>query len=130
MNDRAHISANVPADIAERLSDVAGDEHTPEDLKEAREELAEKLLAGDKVGRVDLETLLDTELNDNYAATLRNLYEHFAGIGNGGRGDEYDRSMRAGQWMQRLVEAHLDANPDVVEERATKIAGERLELAS
>lgn len=128
--DRLSISANVPADIAERISDVGGEEYSAEDLKDAREELIEKLLAGDKVGHVDLEGLIDYEADTNRAAFVRNLYEHFAGIGSDSRTGDYDRCMKAGEWMQRLVEAHLDAHPEVVEERAAEIAAMKLEDAS
>ena len=128
--DRLQISGNVPAELAERISDVDAPEFSQEDLKDAREELTEKLLAGDKVGGIDLEALFENEVQNNYLAFLRNLYEHFAGIGNDSRVDEYDRAAKAAECMKRLVEAHLDAHPDVVEEHAAEIAAQKLEDAS
>lgn len=102
-------------------------EYTAQDFADAREDLTEKFLAGDRIGRIDLEALLDQELNDNYAATLRSLYEHFANIGNC---DDTDVCSGAHDWMTRLVKAYLNRNPDLIEERAAEIAAERLEDAS
>jgi hypothetical protein len=127
--DRAHINSWTPPEIAERAADRGVVEYSAEDLKEAREDLLEKLLAGDKFGRTDLELILEDEIQRNYASMRRSLYEHFAGIGNDSHVDEYDRASRAGEWMKRLVEAYLDANPDLIEERAAEIAAERLEDA-
>lgn len=123
--DRLPMPAAMPADLAERLSDVAGPEYSPADLKEARADLSEKLLAGDRIGGVDLESLIDYEIDRNYAAFLRSLYEHFAGIAS--CSDSAGKCLDGDRLMAALVDRHLDANPDLIEERAAEIAAERLE---
>lgn len=123
--DRLSISSSVPAELAERLSDVAGPEYSPQDLKEAREDLAEKLLAGDRIGGVDLESLIDYEIDRNYAAFLRSLYEHFAGIAS--CEDSAGKCLDGDRLMAALVDKHLDAHQDLIEERAAEIAADRLE---
>lgn len=98
-----------------------------EDMRDARAALEEELLAGKRIGRVDLEAILDQELNDNYAAALRSLYEHLARIGALDPHDQIIRCQAADAWMQRLVRAYLDSDPDMVEERAALIAKQRQE---
>ena len=125
--DRLQMPSAMPAELAERLSDVAGPEYSPADLKEAREELAEKLLAGDRVDGSDLESLIDYEIDRNYAAFLRSLYEHFAGIGSCFSSAE--RCLAGDEWMLRLIDMHLDMDDEPVQERAAKIRADRDEDA-
>jgi hypothetical protein len=96
-----------------------------EDMRDARQEIEEELLAGKRIGRIDLEALIDCELDRNYAATLRRLYEHFAGIGTLSAHDQAIRCQAADEWLTRLVRAHLDTDADAIEERAARIAAER-----
>ena len=120
----------VSADL--RACESANDkpEFTAEELAEAREEVREELAAGERIGKLDLEAILDYELDRNYAATLRNLYEHFAGIGNMGAGGSYDHNQRAGDWMLRLIDYHLEMDDEPVRERAAKIRADRDEDAA
>ena len=129
--DRLRISGNVPAELAERLSDNGIEEFSAEDLRDARLEIEEELAAGKRIGTFDLEAIIEVELNRNYDATIRNLYEHFAGIGTDGGSAEYDRCMRAGEWMLRLIRQQLDTpdGAEIIEERAAQIAADRLEDA-
>ena len=126
MKHMKQISSAVPADIAERLADNDIGEFSKADLRDAQLEIEEELVAGERVGKLDLEAVLDEELNRNYAATLRNLYEHFAGIASCGCSAE--RCLNADAWMLRLVRSHI--TEEMVEERAAKIAADRLEDAS
>ena len=103
-------------------------EFTAAELAEAREEVREELAAGERIGKLDLEAILDYELDRNYAATLRSLYEHFAGIAS--CGDSAGRCLDADAWMLRLIDQHLDMDDEPVRERAEKIAAERAEDAA
>ena len=51
------------------------------DLKQAREELAEQVSAGKKVGRIDLEAALDAEMNADERVFLADLTVLFGSIG-------------------------------------------------
>ena len=118
--NRQDIPCRVSADL--RAYESANDlpEASAEDLRDARLELEEELAAGERIGKLDLEAILDEELDKNYAATLRRLYEHFAGIGGG---DSSERCMDAGEWMLRLVRQSI--TEEMVDERAAKIRAER-----
>lgn len=110
--------------IDELAHDQGVQEFSAKDLADAREELVDLLLAGNSFHGADLEGIIDAELDRNYAATLRSLYEHFANIG-GKNGS--DCCMEADKWMRRLVEAHVDTG--LIEEMAEKIAADKLEDA-
>ena len=112
MTDRVNVDTNRYHAEQERTTP------TEAEIADARREIIEEVLAGERVGKLDLETIIEAEIQRNYAATLRSLYEHFAGIGNDGRTDEYDRCMKAGEWMTRLVEAAVTEDCDEVAERA------------
>lgn len=110
--------------LDELAHDKGVQEYSEEDLRDAREELEEKLLAGERVFRIDLETLLEGEFDRNFSSCIRSLYEHFAGIGDC---VPQERCLAGNDWMTQLVSAHLDAHPEVIEERAIEIAAARLE---
>lgn len=98
-------------------------EPSDEDVRYARQELEEEILAGKRIGRFDLEAIIDQEINDNYAATLRKLYEHFAGIAT--CGDSAGRCLDGDTWMLDLVRKHMPE--ELVQERAERLAAERFE---
>lgn len=132
MNDRLRMPSAMPADLAERLSDQGVEEHSAADLKEAREDLIEKLFAGKRIGlpSLGLDALLESEIENSPASAIEELASFLRGSTVGGDYARLELCDRMEAFATRICDAHLDANPDVVEERATEIAGERLELAS
>lgn len=117
MSDRLPMSAALPAEVAERLSDVQHFVISSDDRRQAREELADKLRDGKKVGGSDIWDLLDHELNtDRY----RVLLETLGGLLLGCEAEERDQ--QAERLRDELIERHLDSVPHRVEEEAFEIA--------
>ena len=104
----------MPAELAERLSDVS-QRDIEAWIPQAREELADKMLSGGKVGGCILRDLLDTDLDENYA---RAISEFEACLLN----EDCPSSQK--RYAQNLVEMFLDAHPDFAEELAAEYADE------
>ena len=125
--NRQDIPCRVSADLLAYESANDKPEFTAQELAEARAEVREELAAGERIGKLDLEAILDHELDRNYAATLRSLYEHFAGIAS--CECSATRCLNADEWMLRLIDMHLEMDDEPVQERAAKIRADRDEDA-
>lgn len=102
-------------------------EFSKEDLAEARQELMEELLAGERVAGVDLFALLQSEFDQRLDHSVERLAYHFAGIGNLSTDDRAERCERISEWMGKLVAEYLDEHDEIIQERAADIAAQRLE---
>lgn len=114
----------MPADLAERLSDVAPLQITAALLDQAREEIIENLLAGKEAVGVTFEALLDCELDSNVRSTVGELAGHLCSILDFGR-DEHvhgERRAKLRFWMLGIVERWVESHPEKVRERAEEIA--------
>ena len=113
------ITCRVSADLDRHLSEQERNTPSDAEIASARREIIEEVLAGERVGKMlDLAVIIEAEINDNYARTIRSLYEHFAGIDHL---DDIDRLLRcdaANDWMTRLVEAAVTEDCDEVHDRA------------
>ena len=93
--------------------DDVGFEPTDADLKQAREELAEQVSAGKKVGRIDLEAALDAEMNADERVFLADLTTLLGGL-------YQDYSCASAHWLrcvayvERIAARHI-ADDDVMD---------------
>lgn len=77
--------------------------------KEARENLVNRFLQGDKVGKFDLRDLLDCEMSG------MNTYEFRLGeIVSILDADPFERSALIDKLYTGLIERHLDSHPDLI----------------
>ena len=110
----------MPAEVAERLSDARAPAISADDRRQAREELADRLCDGKKVGGRDLWDLLDHELNtDRYRGHLETLGGLLLGCKANTRDEQAERL------RDELIERHLDSVPGTIEECAADIAEEK-----
>lgn len=126
MNDRLAMPGAMPADLAERLSDVATIEITPALLDQAREEMILLLLEGKQVGRITFADILDCEVDSNVRATVADVAQHLCNIVDFARDAHTHVERRAALlgWMRGMVERWVDSHPDDVRERAEAIAAD------
>ena len=122
---RAHISGNVPADIAERLTDQPGLDLEPY-MAQARFDLIDAILQGTRACGLSFEDILDDEIDKNMRMMVSDLAQYLCNIVALAR-DEYTHSERRDsleKWMRGIVERYVDAHPDLIEERAVEIAAD------
>ncbi len=120
MNDRLSMPGAMPADVAERLSDRHSGDLPKWALEQAHDDLAEKLRAGEQVGRCDLRDLLDCEVNsDRYKILLDELM----GVLRATRGEH---GAKSDTLIEGLIERYLSAGlgEDAVHEKAEEIMAE------
>lgn len=137
--DRAN-SSWTPPEIAERAADRGEQEYSPADLAEARTEIEDAILETQKGWKGHtLFGALQHFLNEDaplYDVKLGEVAKHLQHILEGNPEDKgvpfCDRlalaRMDARTWLRGIVAEYIE--DDWVNERATEIAGERLELAS
>ena len=122
---RAHISGNVPADIAERLTDQLGLDLEPY-MAQARFDLIDAILQGTRACGLSFEDILDDEIDKNTRMMVADLAQYLCNIVALAH-DEYTHSERRDsleKWMRGIVERYVDAHPDLIEERAVEIAAD------
>jgi len=122
---RAHISGNVPADIAERLSDQPSFDLEPY-MAQAREDLIDAILQGTRFCGLTFEDILDGEIDKNMRMMVADLAQYLCNIVAWAR-DEYTHSERRDsleKWMRGMVERYMDAHQELIEERAVEIAAD------
>lgn len=119
--DRLHMPAAMSAEAAERLSDVHRGDIPKWVLDQAREDLAEKLRAGETVGRCAIHDLLDCELNgERYKIIL----DEMMGVLRAPRGEH---GAKADAVVEGLIERYLSLGlgEEAVHERAEDILADR-----
>ncbi len=113
---------------ARRQGDLAdaADRITKDDLAHAREDLIEKLFDGKRIGipALGLDALLEAEYEKASASTIEELASFLRGSTVGGDYARMELCERMEAFATRLCEAHLDAHPDLIEERAQEIAND------
>lgn len=127
---RHQISASVPADIAERLSDAGARNFTPEELKEARAELVEQLVSGESVNRITRRDVFDFAIQDEGKIVYHGILDLLEGILGVDERTGGDRQLATSDLIsdaRGVIERYVDANEDLIEEHAAKIANERTE---
>ena len=114
MNARTPISANLPIEAAIALYDQAGAALQVESfMGAARDSVIEDLCDGKNVGKFWLRDVIDSAIEENSAGEIHTLGEMFSG--------EID-AYALTQYRQRLVEAFVDRNSKLIEDRAGELA--------
>lgn len=116
----------MPADVAERLSDVRALPITAADLDAAREEMIEKLLAGKQVGSMTFADILDAELDSRTRSTVGEVAAHLLAIIDFARTEHEHGARRAGveAWARGMVERWVDTHPEKIRERAEEMVAD------
>lgn len=120
---QAQVSSWTPPELALRAADSGVREYSAEDLKEAREDLAEKLREGKTVARCTFRDLIDCEFNCRPNELLGELDTLLRLSGGSDTAEGYASTLR-----DQIIARHLDANEEAVRERAVEIAAGRLEI--
>lgn len=113
----------MPAELAERLSDVAPLVITAGDLDAAREEMIERLLDGKQVGSMTFADILDAEIDSRKRATVGEVAGHLLAIIDFARTEHEHGARRAGieAFMRGMVERWVDTHPEKIRERAEEM---------
>lgn len=117
------ISGWTPPELAARAADRGVREYSAEDLKEAREELAEKLREGKSVAGCMFRDLLDCEFNSRPEELLGELDTLLRLAGGSDTPEGFASTLR-----DQIIGRHLDEHGDAVRERAVELAAGRLEI--
>lgn len=113
---------SMPADIAERLSDVAPLPITAALLDQAREEMIERLLEGKQVGHMTFADILDADI-DAGRVPVADIAGHLLAINDYAQ-DEHthvERRRNLDRWLRPIVERWVDSHPEKVRERAEEM---------
>lgn len=117
--------ASMSVEAAERAYNAAHREFTEAELKEARDELRDEIIAGKTRGGFNLEACFDCEFNSpGYTDTVNDIAALVLGLYSEGS---------AATWLgvlalaERIVEKHLPES--AIEDRAARIRADRAEEA-
>lgn len=94
--------------------------------EQARDHLSERLLEGKSVGGLFFDALVESELNDSPRAVTQEIAGHLLGVA-ADAGDEHarvERQVAIRKFVQRLIDAYLDRNEELVRETAAEFAEE------
>lgn len=121
--DRLSMPSAMPADVAERLSDVHRGEIPKWALDQARQDLTEKLLDGKKVGECDVWALIESEVNSD---RWRIFLDEMTGLLLS-NADDILRSGAADKMRDGMIERFLSTGlgEEAVHERAEDILADR-----
>lgn len=119
MNDRMHMPAAMPADVAERLSDSNRGDIPKWALEQAREDLVDRLKSGGTVGTLTLGDLIDSDLAGPRceAATIevRDIVL-----------SEYpDTPLLQLRYVDAVIERYLTTKEELVHERAEEFLADQ-----
>ena len=124
MSDRLPMSGNMPADVAERLSDAHDDLPTEQYMAQAREDLIDRLVEGKTVHRHTARDVFDTLLAGDTSEyhELLEILESLLAL-NCKHGDDLKLATYAlADKTQAVICRFVDAHPDWIETRAEEIA--------
>lgn len=115
--DRLPISANVPADLAEVMSDRADLMPIAKFREQAREELIDKLLAGKVVRTITSRDVFDLALQGPDYTNVLDLLEAALAL-NTEHGDRLTVAAKAKSFMESFIESKDEWVQDLAEELA------------
>ena len=118
--DRLQMPSSMPADLAEVLSDRAGDAPDYEEfIPEAEDEIVDAIRSGDGFRRWTLRDVLDCWLDQDYTR-LKDVAAKLQSLTNGNRDARVLAMAEAEDWLDRMILATVPRN--LVEERAEELA--------
>lgn len=119
--NRLSMPASMPAEVAERLSDVSRGEIPKRVLEQAREDLIERLKDGKTVGTLTVADLVDSDLmgprHELAVVEVRQIL----------LSEWPDTSLYQIRYIDAVIERYLTTKEELVRERAEEIMADREE---
>lgn len=124
MSARLQMPGAMPAELAEKLSDVHHGEVPVDDFKDqARDHLIERLVCGKTVHGMTAKDVFDSAA-DNSTPEVFEILEGLVGLSEK-VGDDFQLSARdLAKRARTFIEHFVDRHPDWIEEKATSLASE------
>ncbi len=97
----------MPAELGEKLSDRPGPQPDASDLKQAREDLAEQIIAGKTVAGLDIARLFDLEIDERNSSELAEEFASVFGSVWKDHGLSPSYWLRCNEYLTKLAAKHL-----------------------